>query len=220
MKERNGWASDARQSTFTQFILSFNQRIYAKHPPCVRHWRCKCQQGSEQIHSCPTTHQVRMHPLKVRHVKDGGHITHSCHDEQCSALISRRNRHSHYSWQRNGKRPPSCLQIKVGRCAAARPPPAGDSTASRLYRATSSSPAPLRVWVHRPSCPAAFRGPQQPQWRSRTHSAAGPQSPRPGGAGQRSREASRRPKPRRTEPERSRPEATILTPGSPHCRRS
>lgn len=58
--------------------------------------------------------QGRMHPLKVHHVKDGGHITHSCHDERYSALMNRRNRHSHNSWQRSGKRPPSCLQIKVG----------------------------------------------------------------------------------------------------------
>lgn len=97
-----------------------------------------------------------MHPLKVRQIKDGGHITHSCHDEQCSARINRRYRHSHNSWQKSGKRPPSCLQIK-SRCAAARPPPAGDSTASRLHRATSDSPTPLRVWVYRASCPAAFR---------------------------------------------------------------
>lgn len=119
-----------------------------------------------------------MHTLKVRHVKDGGgcHITHSCHDEQCSALINRRNRHSHNSWQRGGEKA-SLLFTNKSRCAAARPSPAGDATASRLHRATSSSPAPLRVWVHRPSCPAAFRGPRQPQWRSRTHSAAGPQSP-------------------------------------------
>lgn len=154
----------------------------------------------------------------------GCQITHSSHDEQCSALVNRRNCHSHTHGRGVGKA--SLLFTNKSRCAATRSPPGRcqpptvvDSTACRLQQhkqLAGLSPGlgpEARPPRRAPGTSAAtVAAAHAPRGRSAV--------PRPDGAGQRSQEASRYPGTLQMEPERALREATNLTPGSPHCRRS